>query len=32
MFDRIVSPRAVKDVDELRTYVIDIRQVLSATT
>jgi hypothetical protein len=29
MFDRIVSPRAVKDVDELRTYVIDIRQVLS---
>jgi hypothetical protein len=29
MFDRIVSPRAVKDVDELRTYVMDIRQVLS---
>ncbi len=29
MFDRIVSPRAVKDVDELRTWVMDIRQVLS---
>jgi len=29
MFDRIVSPRAQKDVDELRTYVMDIRQVLS---
>lgn len=29
MFDRILSPRAVKDVDELRTYVMDIRQVLS---
>lgn len=28
-FDRIVSPRAVKDVDELRTYAHDIRQVLS---
>lgn len=29
MFDRIVSPRAQKDVDELRTWVMDIRQVLS---
>ena len=29
MFDRIVTPRFVKDVDELRTYVMDIRQVLS---
>lgn len=29
MFDRIVSPRATKDVDELRTWVMDIRQVLS---
>ena len=29
MFDRILSPRAVKDVDELRTYTMDIRQVLS---
>lgn len=28
-FDRILSPRAVKDVDELRTYAMDIRQVLS---
>lgn len=28
-FDRIVTPRFVKDVDELRTYYIDIRQVLS---
>jgi hypothetical protein len=28
-FDRIVTPRFVKDVDELRTYVMDIRQVLS---
>lgn len=28
-FDRIVSPRFMKDVDELRTYVMDIRQVLS---
>lgn len=29
MFDRIVTPRFMKDVDELRTYVMDIRQVLS---
>lgn len=29
MFDRIVSPRFTKDVDELRTWVMDIRQVLS---
>lgn len=29
MFDRIVSPRATKDVEELRTWVMDIRQVLS---
>lgn len=28
-FDRILSPRATKDVEELRTYVMDIRQVLS---
>ncbi len=28
-FDRIVTPRFTKDVDELRTYVMDIRQVLS---
>lgn len=28
-FDRIVSPRFSKDVDELRTWVMDIRQVLS---
>ena len=28
-FDRIVTPRFVKDVDELRTDYIDIRQVLS---
>lgn len=28
-FDRIVTPRFTKDVDELRTYYIDIRQVLS---
>lgn len=28
-FDRIVTPRFVKDVDELRTYSMDIRQVLS---
>lgn len=28
-FDRIVTPRFVKDVDELRTWVMDIRQVLS---
>jgi hypothetical protein len=29
LFDRIVTPRFVKDVDELRTWVMDIRQVLS---
>jgi hypothetical protein len=29
MFARILSPRAVKDVDQLRTYSYDIRQVLS---
>ena len=29
MFDRIVTPRFVKDVDELRTWSMDIRQVLS---
>jgi hypothetical protein len=29
MFARIVTPRFTKDVDELRTYVMDIRQVLS---
>jgi len=29
MFDRIVTPRFTKDVDELRTWVMDIRQVLS---
>jgi len=28
-FDRIVTPRFTKDVDELRTWVMDIRQVLS---
>ena len=28
-FDRLVSPRFTKDVDELRTYVMDIRQILS---
>ena len=28
-FHRIVSPRFTKDVDELRTYSMDIRQVLS---
>ena len=28
-FDRIVTPRFTKDVDELRTYVMDIRQILS---
>jgi hypothetical protein len=31
LFDRIVTPRFTKDVDELRTYVMDIRQVLSTT-
>ena len=29
MFQRILSPRFVKDVNELRTYDMDIRQVLS---
>lgn len=29
MFDRIVTSRFTKDVDELRTWVMDIRQVLS---
>jgi hypothetical protein len=29
MFDRILTPRFTKDVDELRTYDMDIRQVLS---
>lgn len=29
MFDRIVTPKFTKDVDELRTWVMDIRQVLS---
>ena len=29
MFDRIVTPRFTKDVDELRTWIMDIRQVLS---
>lgn len=29
MMDRIVTPRFTKDVDELRTYVMDIRQILS---
>jgi hypothetical protein len=29
MFARIVTPRFTKDVDELRTYDMDIRQVLS---
>lgn len=28
-FDRILSPRFTKDKDELRTYVMDIRQVMS---
>lgn len=28
-FDRIVTPRFSKDVDELRTWIMDIRQVLS---
>lgn len=28
-FDRIMTPRFTKDVDELRTWVMDIRQVLS---
>jgi hypothetical protein len=29
LFDRILTPRFTKDVDELRTYVMDIRQVMS---
>ena len=29
MFDRIVTPRFTKDIDELRTWDMDIRQVLS---
>lgn len=29
MMDRIVTPRFTKDVDELRTWIMDIRQVLS---
>lgn len=29
LFDRIVTPRFTKDVDELRTWDMDIRQVLS---
>ncbi|RKX22366.1 MAG: hypothetical protein DRP45_11460 [Candidatus Zixiibacteriota bacterium] len=29
MFDRISTPRFMKDVDELRTYDMDIRQILS---
>lgn len=29
MFDRIATPRFTKDVDELRTWVMDIRQILS---
>lgn len=29
MFDRILTPRFTKDIDELRTYVMDIRQVLA---
>lgn len=29
MFSRIVTPRYMKDVDELRTWVMDIRQVIS---
>ena len=29
MFDRIMSPRFTKDIDELRTYDMDIRQILS---
>lgn len=28
-FDRILTPRFTKDVEELRTYVMDIRQILS---
>lgn len=29
MFDRIATPKFTKDVDELRTWIMDIRQVLS---
>lgn len=29
LFDRVVTPRFTKDVDELRTWIMDIRQVLS---
>lgn len=29
MFDRIATPRFTKDVDELRTWIMDLRQVLS---
>ena len=29
MFDRILTPKFTKDVDELRTYDMDIRQILS---
>jgi len=29
MFDRIVTPRFVKDIDELRSWKMDIRQILS---
>ena len=29
LFDRIVTPRFTKDVEELRTYDMDVRQVLS---
>jgi hypothetical protein len=29
MFDRIMTPKFTKDVDELRTYDMDIRQILS---
>jgi hypothetical protein len=29
MFDRIMTPRFTKDIDELRTYDMDIRQIMS---
>jgi hypothetical protein len=29
MFDRIMTPKFTKDIDELRTYDMDIRQILS---
>lgn len=29
MFDRITTPRFTKDVDELRTWIMDLRQVIS---